>query len=162
MGLIYGSGIRRNRNGDGPPTSSNLLTPPGLVRSNLYVHGRVRDPMSRLDPMPMIMGAYVQTERCTRRLCQKNRTRIGNSKEWKIDPRKITKGMLQNNHLFHWEYMPSTLSRPARNHPPAPSPQQYHGKSSDQPTNAICDWRDPFLVETAGLQEGGLWWINGD
>jgi hypothetical protein len=47
------------------------------------------------------------------------------------------------------------------NHPSPESPAISWEDFWTNSTNAICDWRDPFLVETAGLQRrfGG---INGD
>ena len=53
---------------DTPRPMSNLLTPPGLVGSHKYVDGRKGDPIAFIHPMPSMMGAYVQTERGTRRL----------------------------------------------------------------------------------------------
>ena len=98
---------------DTPRPMSNLLTPPGLVGSHKYVEGRRGDPIAIIHPMPSIMGAYIQTERGTRRLMPEETSRgLGVPKEWKIDPKSITKGALERTtSLFHWEYLSSTLSR---------------------------------------------------
>jgi hypothetical protein len=95
---------------------SNLLTPPGLVRNHRYVHGRYGDPSAHSDPMPAHLGAYVNTERGTRRLMPEESGRgLGIPKEWKVDPKRITKGRLERTtSLFHWEYLSSILSRAAR------------------------------------------------
>jgi hypothetical protein len=103
---------------------SNLLTPPGLVRSNLYVTGQSGDPIAQRDPMPSIMGACIQTDRGARRLLPEESGRgLGVPKEWKLDPARITKGLLsRTTTLFHWEHLSSTLSRKARP-AAAPSPE---------------------------------------
>jgi hypothetical protein len=76
---------------DTPRPMSDLLTPPGLVRSHNYVDGRVGDTIALLDPMPPTMGAYVQTTRGTQRLMPEETGRgLGIPKEWKIDPNHIT------------------------------------------------------------------------
>jgi hypothetical protein len=46
---------------------------------------------------------------------------LGIPKEWKIDPRHITKGLLgRTTSLFHWEYLSTALSREARVVPARP------------------------------------------
>jgi hypothetical protein len=92
---------------------SNLLTPPGLVGSHRYVNGRKGDPIAIAHPMPSVLGAYIQTECGTRRLMPEETSRgLGVPKEWKIDPRKLTKDVLERTtSLFHWEYLSAMLSR---------------------------------------------------
>jgi hypothetical protein len=131
---------------------SNLLTPPGLVRSNAHVQGRTGDPIAQRDPMPSVMGAYIQTERGTRRLSPEESSRgSGVPKEWKADPTRITKGLLSRiTTLFHWEYLSSTFSRPAR---PTTRPDQK------SPPLSWSEMRSRSLPETTvirSLSRGNL------
>ena len=148
---------------DTPRPMSNLLTPPGLVGSHKYVNGRRGDPIAFIHPMPAVMGAYVQTERGTRRLMPEETSRgLGVPKEWKIDPKKITKGSLERTtSLFHWEYLSATLSRAASvttlragassvsNHTVPPSPVFVPGTTPEE--NVPFSWRPP------DLREGKAW-----
>jgi hypothetical protein len=101
---------------DTPRPMSNLLTPPGLIRAHQFVHGRHGDPIAQFDPMPSHLGACINTERGTRRLMPEESGRgLGTPKEWKMDPKRITQGLLdRTTSLFHWECLSSTLSRAAR------------------------------------------------
>jgi hypothetical protein len=83
---------------DTPRPMSNLLTPPGFVGSHKYVEGRKGDPIAIIHPMPSVMGAYVQTERGTRRLMPEESGRgLGVPKEWRIDPKKHYKRFFGEN-----------------------------------------------------------------
>jgi hypothetical protein len=143
---------------------SNLLTPPGLVRSNVHVQGRAGDPIAQRDPMPSVMGAYIQTKRGTRRLSPEESSRgLGVPKEWKADPTRITKGLLsRTTTLFHWEYLSSTLSRPARpttrpdqKSPPLPWSEM---RSRSRPETTVD--QVPFSWKAPDLREGGIWFNN--
>jgi hypothetical protein len=135
---------------------SNLLTPPGLVGSHKYVEGRKGDPIAIIHPMPSVMGAYVQTERGTRRLMPEESGRgLGVPKEWRIDPKTITKGSLERTtSLFHWEYLSSTLSRVNREvtkvepRPPVLTWSEMRNKTQPTPvTNVPFSWKPPDLRE---------------
>ena len=136
---------------------SNLLTPPGLVRAS-YVQGRTGDPIAHRDPMPSTMGAYIQTERGARRLLPEESSRgLGVPKEWRVESKRITKGLLERTTtLFHWEYLSSTLSRPARPMPsqkgkaPALSWSELRNKTRPKP-------QVPFSWKPPDLKEGGAW-----
>ena len=141
---------------------STLLTPPGLVRSNTYVQGRSGDPIAQRDPMPSVMGAFIQTERGTRRLTPEESSRgLGVPKEWKVDPTRITKGLLaRTTTLFHWEYLSATLSRPARpttirpgQKSPSLSWSEMRNRTRPEPTAVQV----PFAWKPPDLQEGGIW-----
>jgi hypothetical protein len=95
---------------------SNSLTPPGLVGSHKHANTQNGDPIAIVHPMPADMGACVQTQRGTRRLMPEETSRgLGVEKEWKVDPKKITKGPLERmTSLFHWEHLSKTLSRVER------------------------------------------------
>ena len=96
-----------------PSSVSNLLTPPGLVGSHKHVKGKTGDPIASIHPVPSVVEACVKTERGTRLLMPEETSRgLGVPKEWKVDPRTIAKGSLeQTTSLFHWECLSSTLSR---------------------------------------------------
>jgi hypothetical protein len=101
---------------DAPRPMSNLLTPPGLIRAHQFVQGRCGDPIAQFDPLPSHLGACANTKRGARRLMPKESGRgLGTPKEWKMDPKRITQGLLdRTTSLFHWECLSSTLSRAAR------------------------------------------------
>jgi hypothetical protein len=142
---------------DTPRPMSNLLTPPGLVGSHKYVEGRMGDPIAVVHPMPSIMGAYVQTERGTRRLMPEETSRgLGVPKEWKIDPKNITKGSLERTtSLFHWEYLSSTLSRVATASESLPPPLGWKGmRDRTRPTS---EKNVPFSWKPPDLREGRKW-----
>jgi hypothetical protein len=139
-----------------PRPMSNLLTPPGLVGSHKYVSGRSGDPVAIIHPMPSVMGAYVETERGTRRLMPEETSRgLGVPKEWKVDPKKITKGSLERTtSLFHWEYLSTTLSRVERakaKSDPLPRPLNWNEmRDKTRPTpvkNVPFSWKPPDLRE---------------
>jgi hypothetical protein len=140
---------------------SNLLTPPGLIRSATYVNGRIGDPIARLNPMPSNMGAYIKTERGTRRLLPEESGRgLGIPKEWKVDPSKITKGLLsRTTTLFHWEYLSSTLSRPAQT--AAVLRPEFPDRSGEEVCNQTRRTPSaggiPFSWKPPDLREGGVW-----
>jgi hypothetical protein len=148
-----------------PRPMSNLLTPPGLVGSHKYVDGRKGDPVAFIHPMPSSMGAYVQTERGTRRLMPEETSRgLGVPKEWKIDPKKISEGSLERTtSLFHWEHLSSTLSGVAgalmttatRVEPLLP-PLDWRGmRDKTRPTPAT---NVPFSWKPPDLREGKEWY----
>jgi hypothetical protein len=136
---------------------SNLLTPPGLIRSHLYVNGRMGDPIAQYDPMPSIMGAYIQTDRGTRRLLPEESGRgLGIPKEWKLSPGRITKGLLsRTTTLFHWEYLSGTLSRASRPASITNSSPETRASSRDQLRGKTRP--EPFSWKPPDLSPGGVW-----
>jgi hypothetical protein len=146
---------------DTPRPMSNLLTPPGLVRNHRYVQGRSGDPIARSDPMPAHLGAYVDTERGMRRLMPEESGRgLGIPKEWKVEPKRITKGRLERTtSLFHWEYLSSTLSRAAR----VPTkhdgiiPQPLTWNEVREKSRPETSEQDKFFWKPPDLREGHAW-----
>jgi hypothetical protein len=139
---------------DAPRPMSNLLTPPGLIRSQKYVQGRTGDPIAQIYPMPSIMGAYMQTERGTRRLMPEETGRgLGVPKEWKIAPKRITQGLLarRTTSLFHWEYLSTTLSRKARPAYQSDGPSSLTWKEMRMPVETE---HVPFSRKPPDLREG--------
>ena len=146
---------------DSPRPMANLLTPPGLIRPHHYVHGRSGDPIDFRNPMPSVMGAYIQTERGTRRLMPEESGRgLGIPKEWKVSPSTITKGLLERTtSLFHWEYLSATLSRPSQttNRPKAlPHPLTWD-EMRNKSRPASPDQHNPFSWRPPDLREGKEW-----
>ena len=145
---------------DTPRPMSNLLTPPGLVGPHKYVSGRTGDPIAFQDAMPSVMGAYIRTEKGTRRLMPEESGRgLGIPKEWKVNPKEITKGLLERTtSLFHWEYLSATLSRAAReakeSNPLSPSLTwaEMRDKSRPVPVSHV-----PFSWKPPDLREGQEW-----
>jgi hypothetical protein len=76
-----------------------------------YNQGQTGDPIAQLDPMPSLMGAYIETDCGARRLLpEESRQGLGIPKEWKVEPNKISKGLLtRRTSLFHWEYLSSPV-----------------------------------------------------
>jgi hypothetical protein len=146
---------------DIPRPMSNLLIPPGLVGSHKYVSGRSGDPIAIVHPVPSVMGAYIKTERGTRRLMPEETSRgLGVPKEWKVDPKRITKGSLERTtSLFHWEYLSTTLSRAGRaevKSDPFPRPllswKEMRDKNRPTPLKNV-----PFSWKPPDLREGKEW-----
>jgi hypothetical protein len=94
---------------------SNLLTPPGLVRFSAYGVPPSTAPNARDEPMPSTPGAWIRTEKGTRRLQLEESARgLGVPKEWNLDPRALSASvLLATTSVFHWEYLSSSLLRPA-------------------------------------------------
>jgi hypothetical protein len=106
------------------------------------------------------MGVYIQTERGTKRLMPEESGRgLGIPKEWRVDPKHIMKGGLeQTTTLFHWEYLSATLSRAAQTaekYKPLPHSitwDETRGKTRRVPTDhSEFSWKPP------DLQEGKAW-----
>jgi hypothetical protein len=145
---------------ESPRPMSNLLTPPGLVGAHKYVNGRTGDPIAFLEPMPSSMGAYIQTERGTRRLMPEESGRgLGIPKEWKIDPKGITNGLLKHTtNLFHWEYLSATLSRAAgETKESKPLPQPLTWKAVKNESQGDPAQHAPFSWKPPDLREGQEW-----
>jgi hypothetical protein len=142
---------------DTPRPMSNLLTPPGLIRAHTYVTGRTGDPVAHIHPMPSLIGAYIQTERGTRRLLPEESGRgLGLPKEWQISPKRITSGLLaRTTSLFHWEYLSATLLREAR---PVTNPDPLlTGPELKDRTRPTLVQNPPFSWKPPDLRIGKAW-----
>jgi hypothetical protein len=151
--------LRRNRD-QHAQTHVQFIDPPGLIGSHKYVDGRSGDPIAIVHPMPSVMGAYVQTERGTRRLTPEETSRgLGVPKEWKIDPKNITKGSLERTtSLFHWEYLSTTLSRKERvTVKPDPHPRSLNWDDMRIKTRPTPAKNVPFSWKPPDLREGQAW-----
>jgi hypothetical protein len=110
---------------------SNLLTPPGLVRTHHQSGPITKAANAKLDPMPTQPGAWIQTERGFRRL---QLDEVGRGLGLlKAGSKLAFPGPLQRTtSIFHWEYLSEILTnhdeasmtaptRPQarRHHPPA-------------------------------------------
>jgi hypothetical protein len=95
-----------------PRPMSNLLIPAGLLKSSCYVMHADGAPDALTEPMPGSVGAYITTDQGIRRvLPEETGQGLGIPKEWKIEPKDMTRGLLdRTTSLFHWEYLSFTLS----------------------------------------------------
>jgi hypothetical protein len=83
----------------------------------------------------------------------------GVEKEWKVDPKKITKGSLERTTSpFHWEHLSTTLSRVEHTKTksaPHPNPLKWNEMRDktrpDHAKNVTLSWKPP------DLQEGQEW-----
>jgi hypothetical protein len=110
--------------------------------------------------MPCCPGAWIQTERGHRRLLfEETAQGLGVPKEWKLEPRKLTKSSLsRTTSLFHWEYLTESLL------PCTVEPTHQRGTpvlSIDTDSEAVQDpHRTPFEWHPPSLVEGGEWWLD--
>jgi hypothetical protein len=110
--------------------------------------------------MPCCPGAWIQTERGHRRLLFEETARgLGVPKEWKLEPRKLTKSSLsRTTSLFHWECLTeSLLSRMIEPIGQSGAPVLSMGTGNEpvqDPPRTPFEWRPPSLVE------GGEWWLD--
>lgn len=135
---------------------ANLLRPPGLVPKTAYgqegkpTEGRV--PNSNTDPMPYRKGAWVQTERGTRRLRDDELVRgLGGPKEWKGS---LAEGIVQRTtSIFIWEHLASSLAEDGKGGPPqGKRGVRTHGRKNEDweeweedPRAVPIAWKPPNL-----------------
>jgi hypothetical protein len=99
---------------DQPHPMSNLLTPPGLIRSSLFSLSLPHiKPFPSTDPMPSVYGSWIETPRGTRRLQGDELARgLGIPKDWALAPEHCTARLLgETTSVFHWEYLSRSLLR---------------------------------------------------
>ena len=160
-----------------PRPMSNLLVPPGLLKSPYYVAGRQGDPDSKTEPMPDKVKAYIHTDKGVRRLLpEETGNGLGIPKAWKIDPQQMSRGLLnRTTSIFHWEYLSSTLARQTHtgNFEAYPTFEEQHdgaqtgdqnskgmsqetrpgGESTQDPTQRV-----PFSWKPPNLEPGNEWY----
>lgn len=88
---------------------SNLLTPPGLVPRRKYVQeNHENTPLFSRDPMPHQAGAWIKTEKGTRRLMTEELARglgIPKGAETKLSEASLHR----TTSVYHWEYLSYSL-----------------------------------------------------
>jgi hypothetical protein len=141
---------------------SNLLTPPGLLAWQRGRYGGPANaPDARMEPIPDHVGAWIRTERGSRRLLPEALARrLGVPKEWKLSEAGFTDSVLkQTTSAFHWEHLSELLVCSALDIP----------ASSDGPLHISVD---PIYAPVAPVSEfswcppdlsiGGVWYQERD
>ena len=146
-----------------PRPMSNLLTPPGLIKSTSYCCLTLDSPQATSDPMPCFPGAWIITEHGHRRLLLDECARgLGIPKDWRLDPRKLNGNtLLRTTSVFHWEFLSTSFL-------PTVSTSYQAGSSSPSATivpSSLTDmspppfsWRPPSLGQSA-LPGGRIEWL---
>ena len=132
---------------------SNLLTPPGLVPTNLYDRTSTRNPPdARTDPMPEQAGAWIRTEKGVRRVSLDETSRgLGLPKEMVVH---LTPSLLRNTtSLFHFEYLSPSLVSPV-----AEPLFKANLHSPDDLEATKSQSRPVFLWNPPDLSEGSTWY----
>ena len=134
---------------------ANLLTPDGLLprrRERPPTEAHVSEADS--DPMPARSGAWIRTDKRTRRVTKEELARgLGVPKEWELSPDGLD--MDRTTSVFHWEFLGASFRREAAGEywPTVRLGVPVSGPS-DSPTGEeqqVFDWRPP------DLSPGGRW-----
>jgi hypothetical protein len=127
---------------------SNLLTPPGLVRTKHHPGPIAEAASAKLEPMPNQPGAWIQTERGFRRL-QLDEVGRGLGLNKASSTTAVPGPLKRTTSVFHWEYLSEILTNrdaASMTAPTRTSVQDHTTRPSPAvPAPPPFSWRPPDL-----------------